>query len=388
MSRRKHPTKAEKDAADLAAAREHQTLKSRVRRRFSRHALKRICEMYELDFPTYYPDLTTWVIDERKQRNNWYFFADRGSDILFVAHLDTVVAHENRMADYAETKAGPVIHSGALDDRLGAYIGLELLPALGINLDILLTCGEEDGQSTAEFFTTDKQYNWVIEFDRKTCDVVMYQYTDAATSALVRECGASVGHGSFSDIAELDHLGVKCFNWGAGYDGVYHSVKGFAYLEDTYKMVAHFMEFYKTHKDTRLPHEKKKYGGTTLYGGHDSGGGYLGYGLGGQGSGRWDARLKRWIYGDEEPDNFGYHGHGFDDNKAKAPEKKTPPKTEHPSVRTFGGKRQHWVGGTGWVDDEEAERQGKVVVLGKEYPSYEAWWNEAHPDEPMIEPTG
>ena len=45
-----------------------------------------------------------------------------------------------------------MVHSGALDDRLGAYIILDLLPKLGINVDVLLTVGEEQGRSTANFF--------------------------------------------------------------------------------------------------------------------------------------------------------------------------------------------------------------------------------------------
>lgn len=342
-------------------SRKRNSLHNRVRRAFDRPALKRVCEMHELDFPTHYPDLKIEIVEERKH-NNFYYFADHGSDILFVAHLDTVVAHEQRLADFAETKAGPVIHCGSLDDRLGAYIGLELLPALGLTFDWLLTVGEESGQSTAEFFDPKgKEYKWVIEFDRKGTDVVMYQYDDTDTRKLVRECGAKTGHGSFSDIAELEHLGVKCFNWGAGYDGNYHSVKGYAYLEDTYLMVGNFIKFWWANKDTRLPHEKKKYGKS--HGGYGWGGwddydyGYGSRSVGGATKRRWDSVTKSWVDIDSDGkdvvkdlvrsgDSGGYHGHGYDDRF-----------------------------------DNDPVVEGKVRVNGRNYDSYEDWWKEAHPDE-------
>jgi hypothetical protein len=310
---------------------------NQVRRAFDRAALKRVCEMHEDDFPDEYPDLETWVIEERTY-DDYYYYADHGSDILFVAHLDTVVAHDKRMASYAETKAGPVIHSGSLDDRLGAYIGLELLPALGVNLDILLCVGEESGRSTAEFFNTDKSYNWLIEFDRKEDDVVMYQYHDLDTADLVRACGAKVGHGSFSDIAELEHLGVKAFNWGTGYSGNYHSVKGYAYLHDTYTMVAHFLKFYAANSEVRLPHEKRKV--NQWHGG----GSYGGYG---------------WSGG-------GYGSYGKSSGTPKS---------------SIGKK---WVAGKGWVDKDW---EG-VKVNGKWYDTYEDWWDEAHPSEVLRDEHG
>lgn len=303
----------------------------RVRRAFDRAALKRVCEMHEHEFPTQYPDLGTYVTEER-QYNNYFYFADRGSDILFVAHLDTVVHHEDRLCDFAETKAGPVVHSGTLDDRLGAYIGLELIPKLlGDNwADVLLTVGEESGQSTAEFFDPalhagGKQYKWIIEFDRKGTDVVMYSYQDFETSARVRDIGAVVGHGSVSDISYMTGLGCKAFNWGTGYGGDYHSVKGYAYLMDTYKMVLLFLKFYAANKDTMLPHTK--------------------------GSGRGKG-------------SSGYSGYGY-------------------SGGGYGGSdwRSRSSGSRWWDRDDDDD---KIVIGGKVYDSYEDWWKDKYPDEDMV----
>lgn len=226
---------------------------------FSPDALGDVCVMPEADFSAHY-GMETVVIDDPTLRDeNFYHYKDNGSDILAVAHLDTCVDPDERFATFVNTAAGWVIHSGALDDRLGAYTILELLPKLGVNVDVLLTVGEESGRSTAEHFVPPegKDYKWIIEFDRGGTDVVMYQYHDEATEALVRGSGAGVGRGSFSDIAYLEHLGLKAFNWGIGYDGDYHSTRGYAFLEDTARMVAHFMEFHRNNAGVKLPHAKQ-----------------------------------------------------------------------------------------------------------------------------------
>lgn len=231
---------------------------TRVETAFDRAALKRICEMHERDFADAF-DLTTVVIDDPRQfptSENYYYFKDNGADVLAVAHLDTVVASDLRLCNFVETAAGEVVHSGALDDRLGAYIILELLPALGIKYDILLTVGEESGNSTASAFSPEKEYNYMIEFDRGGTDVVMYDYEDENTRQVVKATGARVGHGSFSDISYLEHLEIKGWNWGVGYQD-YHGPRSHAYLDDTFKMVAHYLRFHRTNHETYFPHERR-----------------------------------------------------------------------------------------------------------------------------------
>lgn len=230
-----------------------------VRRAFSRTALKRICEMHETEFGAAF-GLDAFEVESRRFGNNFYFFGDNGSDILAVAHLDTVVEHHRRMCGFVNTAAGLVVHSGALDDRLGAYTILECLPSiLGFKFDILLTVGEESGQSTAEFFEPsrhhERDYNWIIEFDRGGTDVVLYEYEDDDLVDLVEETGARVGSGSFSDISYMEHLGLKAMNWGVGYRD-YHSARGHAYLEDYWMMLGYFLRFHEANKDLHLPHER------------------------------------------------------------------------------------------------------------------------------------
>lgn len=218
---------------------------------FDRKALKRICEMPETAFGLAY-DMQRFEVAQNAP-NDFYFYRNNGADILAVAHLDTVAYAPDRRCRFVETEAGTVVHSRALDDRLGAYIILEMLPRLGINVDLLLTVGEEDGQSTAQFFETHKQYNWMIEFDRGGTDVVMYQYDNALTRSMVRECGATPADGIFSDISYMEHLGIKGFNWGVGYRD-YHGPRAHAYLEDTFEMVDFFQVFHWINAETHLPH--------------------------------------------------------------------------------------------------------------------------------------
>src|SRR5579871_6354751 len=221
----------------------HDTLASEVRKAYSQDKLAQICLLPEAKFGRAF-GMETVRTRHHSWRSRWrddgpadyYHFRDNGSRVLAVAHLDTVVRKDGRTPHFSDTRKGPLIRSGALDDRLGAYVILQLLPAMGITCDWLLTTGEESCASTAGDFTARKDYDWLIEFDRMATDVVMYQYECAAGQDAIEAAGAQMGHGSFSDVAALDHLGVLGFNWGVGYRGNYHSEAGYAYLEDTFAM--------------------------------------------------------------------------------------------------------------------------------------------------------
>jgi hypothetical protein len=220
---------------------------------FDRGALARICSMREDRFEAAF-DFDRYEVAQPVP-DDFFLFRDNGGSVLAVAHLDTVAYGDERAARFVKTEGGEVVFSRALDDRLGAYIILDMLPKLGINVDILLTVGEESGRSTAAFFDmpAGKNYDWMIEFDRGGTDVVMYQYEDSKTIGLVKECGARVGDGIFSDISYLDHLEIKGFNWGVGYQD-YHGPRAHAFLDDTFRMVDYFQVFYALNVGTRLPH--------------------------------------------------------------------------------------------------------------------------------------
>ncbi len=218
----------------------------------SKDMLARICTMREENFGSAF-GLERVEVEAQRYPDNFYYYQDNGSDILAVAHLDTVVYPDERGASYAKTQAGVVIHSGALDDRLGAYTILDMLPNLGITVDVLFTVGEEMGQSTAAYFAPEKQYDWMIEFDRGGTDVVTYQYQDKDLVDCVRESGARHGQGIFSDISYLDHLGCKGLNWGVGYQD-YHSKRGYAYLDDYCDMIDYWQVFHAMNEGVYLPH--------------------------------------------------------------------------------------------------------------------------------------
>lgn len=222
--------------------------RDKVRAMFDPEMLAEMCTTW--NFESYAKKVT--LPNGSDGRERFYWHADNGSNVLAVAHLDTV--QDDRSCQVVETAAGLLATSGALDDRLGVYVILDLLPKLGLQFDVLLTTDEERGQSTANEFDTDKRYDWIIQFDRGGTDVVMYDYETRELCELIAACGATVGNGSFSDICELGHLRCAGFNWGVGYRD-YHSARSHAWLEDTFRMVARFVKFHRANGTRRFDHE-------------------------------------------------------------------------------------------------------------------------------------
>lgn len=224
-----------------------------ARDHFDAAALIDTCHRMAEDFQQEY-DMTR-VETEGKPGDDFYLFKDNGSRVLAVAHLDTV------QQDRTTTVTPTMVRSGALDDRLGAYVIAELLPKMGVTYDLLFTTGEESGASTAEHFDParhhEREYDWIIEFDRGGTDVVLYQYEDEDLIDRVAAAGVVVEAGAFSDISFLEHLGIKALNWGVGYRD-YHSMNGHAYLSDVFKMVDAFMRFHAVNYGVRLPHIQRE----------------------------------------------------------------------------------------------------------------------------------
>lgn len=172
-------------------------------------------------------------------------YVDRNSKVLAIAHLDTV----QRFESFAVK--GDIIQTQTLDDRLGAYIILDLLPNLGIFTDVLLTTNEERGLSTAQLFSPSKQYNWMFQFDRGGITTVSYQYETKRLRKMLKKHNLISGIGSYTDICELGHLGCLGFNVGTGYyDG--HAKSAHADLAELKFNVRNFVEFYREYKDEYL----------------------------------------------------------------------------------------------------------------------------------------
>jgi hypothetical protein len=172
--------------------------------------------------------------------------------ILAIAHLDSVLDlhHFYRIDEKHET----TIINAQLDDRLGVYTMLDILPQLGIEFNLLLTEGEEIGRSTAYYFESQKEYNWMFSFDRRLNDVVLYQYANKELESDLTKAGFRIGNGSFSDISFADHLGIRGFNIGVGYNGE-HSAICHAYMSMLVSQVKKFAKFYAQNVDKRYPYE-------------------------------------------------------------------------------------------------------------------------------------
>lgn len=209
------------------------------------HVLEMYCRRPTQDF---------WIKNETtKTAYGNYRFIDNNSSVLAVAHLDTVFTGNS----FPFTVDGDQINSYNLDDRLGAYIIMEVLPKLGINADILLTEGEESGLSTAMFFEPTKKYNWIFQFDRMGTDVVLYQYEtqDQLCNSLEND-KFFINYGSFSDISFMN-IGVAGVNFGTGYYDN-HFDNSYMLISHTLLMIGKFVEFYKKHKNTKYKFSEYK----------------------------------------------------------------------------------------------------------------------------------
>lgn len=217
--------------------------------------------------------------------NGRHLFFDNGANVLAVAHLDTVIVpektfHFNKIVVNLDGGTQiKQIKTPTLDDRLGVYTIMDLMPQiLGTNwADILLTEGEETGNSTAKDFShpDNKQYNWMVEFDRKASsmtqiskwankpkydyDIVMYEYleqdADEIKGALHDAGFINIGKGSFTDIAYLNELNCKGINVAVGYHDN-HSTKAFMWLTEYLWNINNFVKFYKKYQGTHFPHKK------------------------------------------------------------------------------------------------------------------------------------
>jgi len=178
---------------------------------------------------------------------------DRGGDVLAVAHLDYVLWNPKpkitRQYENVKIRKCP-----QLDDRLGAWMVLDVLPRAGIRCDVLLTDSEELGKSTAQFFQPPKQYNWLMQFDRAGSDAVMDAFEDDYSESLLEYYGYQVGSGSFTDICYLEHLECKGFNFGVGYHGQ-HTKKCYANLTETFNSFRKVQSMWKDCEDVHMPHD-------------------------------------------------------------------------------------------------------------------------------------
>lgn len=186
-----------------------------------------------------------------------YTFIDNGSDILAVAHCDVV---DPELHFHAVDMSKDIhVYCPRLDDRQGVYTILDMLPKLGVNVDILLTENEEMGRSTAAYFKTQKKYNWICEFDRCGDGCTMYQYNNVDMEDELTTRFGRVEYGSYTDIVDLELLGVCGVNVSVGYEDN-HSWRAYASMNTYVSQMARFLDFYEKCKDIRFDHAPSYYG--------------------------------------------------------------------------------------------------------------------------------
>lgn len=180
-----------------------------------------------------------------------YIYQDNGSSVLGVAHLDTVQGASRASVIHVEGER--VLICPKLDDRLGVYIITHVLPKLGINCDWLLTTGEESGNSSAEWFKTEKAYNWAFSFDRAGDDAVLYHHDHKALRKALNKFGFRIGEGTFSDLSYLS-IGCSGVNIGCGYHNE-HGIHAYALLSQTFSQIGLFKRLWLGHADKPLPYD-------------------------------------------------------------------------------------------------------------------------------------
>lgn len=184
------------------------------------------------------------------------FYKDNGSKVLAVAHLDSV--NDSTHFHHVEICGKDVILSARCDDRAGAYIILDLLPKLGICVDVLLTTDEEISKSTASDFLPEKKYNWMFQFDRRLNDVVTYMYDEKKWEESIKLAGFKLGRGSASDISKMEKLEICGMNVGCGYDDE-HDPLAHLFVDMMCSQVGLFSKFFYAFKDTAFPYEQDVY---------------------------------------------------------------------------------------------------------------------------------
>ena len=177
---------------------------------------------------------------------------DNGADVLAVGHLDWVYFNPKPKIK-RQFENVRIENTPQLDDRLGVWVILDVMKAAGIKVDVLLCDSEEVGQSTSQYFNAAKNYNWLVEFDRAGSGAVMYDYETPEFCGMLEEVGYDVEVGSFTDICNLESLGVAGFNLGVGYHGQ-HTKKCFANLSETFDSFRKFQDLFNRYGSERLEH--------------------------------------------------------------------------------------------------------------------------------------
>jgi len=179
-----------------------------------------------------------------------YAFRDNGGSVLAVAHCDCCSGLPQHFSTASLTDE-TLVFCPQLDDRLGVYTLLDMLPNLGVKVDVLLTQNEEIGRSTAGLFSSGKEYNWIAGFDRRGTGAVMYHYEFRQAHKFFR-----IERGSYSDISLLGHLGAQALNVGVGYYQE-HTSRCYFVVEEYLSQIGQFAQMWEALHGQRFYHQER-----------------------------------------------------------------------------------------------------------------------------------
>jgi hypothetical protein len=177
------------------------------------------------------------ILGQNKTRR---IFIDRDSDILLMAHIDTVKVPQ------LKKHKGNTIWASGLDDRLGCVLSSIL--SADLNTDLLITDFEEAAESTGQYHEL-KDYNWIAEFDRNGDDVVTYDLDCDEFLVALKE-HFKIGCGAFSDLCFLNTQSC-CVNVGIGYK-YDHSEDSYVDLAVMNSQIAKFRKFFHQYKNQKF----------------------------------------------------------------------------------------------------------------------------------------
>jgi len=217
-------------------------------------ALEIIADHCGRDRESYFTD----CMHDTTTRFNLVQAGDKPSKVLLVCHADV---HHAGKGTTPQIQGG-VLTSPALDDRAGLALALDILPAHGLKLDVLITDNEETGGSTASNIKESilARYNFIVELDRKGCDAVTYDLDNEQFLLDLEGSGFEIGMGTFSDICELE-TDRCCVNLGIGYNNE-HTKFCTLDVKELAKNMKNLLAFYKKHQDTEyIRRERPVYAG-------------------------------------------------------------------------------------------------------------------------------
>lgn len=194
------------------------------------------------------------LYDVERGRVRHYKLNQRGGKILGVAHCDFAESAWSMPEWLKNDPATMTIRAGQVDDRVGVWILLDVLPSIAgfPQFDFLLTDDEESGQSTAQDVKEKLDYNWTFQFDRRGTDFVDYgKASKNFITAFEEFTGIPHGVGTFSDICYLPASCGSRVNIGTAYYDE-HNPDAYVDLVECASQVEKFIRFAKEFSESKF----------------------------------------------------------------------------------------------------------------------------------------